>query len=65
LCFNLENRLLKPGVLFDVQASLGIFMLFLGILEDSLFLELTDMTSHAFEVSLELGDLRVGFKKIL
>ena len=23
------------------------------------------MTSHTFEVSLELGDLRVGFKKVL
>ena len=40
-------------------------MLFLGILDDSLLFELADMTSHTFEVSLELGDLRVGFKKVL
>ena len=62
LLLNLLNLLLELGVLLDVDAALGIFLLLFAVFDDGLFFELADMTGHALEVLLELGDLRVSLK---
>jgi len=65
LLTDLGNGLLKFGVLFDVLAALGVLLLFLIVLDDRLFLQLTDVSGHPLEVSLELCNLGVCFEQIL
>lgn len=62
LLLNLLDLLLELGVLLDVDAALGIFLLLFAVLDDGLLFELANMTGHALEVLLELGDLRVSLK---
>ena len=65
LSLDLGDRLVKFGVLLDVQGALGILLLLLIVLNNRLFLQLADMARHPFEIGLKLRDLRIGLKQVL
>ena len=64
LLSNLSNRLLQFGIFLHVLAPLCIFLLFLVVLDNRLFLQLADVAGHPLKVGFELLNLRVGLEQV-